>query len=96
MTDILTNWRFWSVIVGAISLITNVCIILLGRYVANKIMNNDLHHIKLDIDELKQENKDYKIDLKKDLTNILEKVDKIEKAQAVRDALCNLRHKQEV
>jgi len=63
------------------------------RAVTTKIMTNDLAHLESDVKELKKENKDEKIDLKKDLMKIFNELSEIRANQVRRDAICDERHK---
>lgn len=90
--QILNDWRIWIAVISACSFLFSVFNLIIGRHVANKIVGNDLFHLTKDVAELKNENRDIKIDLKKDLHQIFRRLGKIDKGIAVRKAICDERH----
>lgn len=92
MTAIM-NWKFLIPAgIAAISFLFSVFNFLLGKATATKIVQNDLKHVNMDIAELKVENKEIRIDLKKDLHDIHLTMKRIERKQVNRDAICEERH----
>ena len=92
--NVITNWKFLApMAVALISLAWSGFNFVFGKAVATKITQNDIKHITADIDVLKTENKEIKIDLKQDLEKIFKRLGKIDKGLAIRDAICNERHK---
>jgi len=91
--QIINDWRIWIAVISGASFLFSVFNLIVGRHVANKITKNDLTHLKTEVKEIKQEHKEIKIDLKKDLEKIFRRLGKIDKGLAVRDAICELRHK---
>lgn len=90
---IITDWRFLvPASVALLSLAFSVFNFIVGKLVASQIIQNDLKHINTDIKELKKENTGIKIDLRKDLSKIFRRLGKIDKAVAVRKAICDERH----
>ena len=65
---------------------------LLNYLASQKIANNDLVHLEADVKELKEEEKDYKKELNKNLDKIFRRLGKIEKAQGIQRAICDERH----
>ncbi len=93
MKELLLNWKFWTFSIAVLSFLFSAFNFVVGRFVANKITNNDLKHLTADVKELKQDSKEYKIDLKSDLTRIFRRLGKIDKSVVKRDATCEERHK---
>ncbi len=86
------NWNFLSFILGGLSLLGNIGLLIGGWMVSHKIMNNDLKHLSTDVNELKQNDKEYRIDLKHELVEIKDRLSSIELNQTKRDAVCEERH----
>lgn len=93
MKQLLMNWRFWTFSIAILSFLFSAFNFIVGRYVANKITNNDLKHLTENVKELKQDSKEYKIDLKNELNRIFRRLGKIDKAIVKRDSICEERHK---
>ena len=91
--EIFKNPTFWTLLIAICSLIYSFVNMYIGKQVANKIMNNDLKHVEADIKLLKDESKEYKGELKVELNRIFRRLGKIDKNQARRDAVCDIRHK---
>ena len=90
---LITDWRFLvPASVGLISLAWSVFNFVVGKITIAKITGNDLKHITADIKELKEENKQIKVDLKADLHRINLTMNRIEKKIIKRDAICEERH----
>lgn len=90
------NWTMSiGIIIAVISLVWSVANTLAGRQIATKITTNDLVHLEADVKELKQSEKEYRIDLKKELHNISLAIRRIEKNQTIRDTICEIRHKKD-
>ena len=92
MDILLPSWRIWIIIISGISLLLSITTFILGKYITCKIFNNDLHHINQDIEVLKKEDKDFKIELKNEIHNIFLAIKRIEKKQTIRDTVCEERH----
>lgn len=91
---LVTDWRFLiPASVALLSLAWSVFNFVVGRITIAKITGNDLKHVTADITELKADNKEIKVYLKKDLDKIFKRLGKIEKGLAVRTVICNERHK---
>ena len=94
--DILTDWKFWSMVISGVALFTSIFVGVANRIitnkVTNKIQNNELKHITADIAEAKIERKELKVDLKVDLGKIFKRLGRIEKAQGIQRAICDERH----
>ena len=93
--NIQTNlsWQIWVAIVSVISFLFSVINFFLGKYIATKILNNDLKHLTDDVKELKEEDKDYKKTLASNLSKIFRRLGHIEKAITKRESICEERHK---
>ena len=92
--EIITNWRIWVVaIVSVCGFLFSLINFFLGKYITARIIGNDLKHLEKDVTELKTNEKEYRVDLKKELHNISLAVRRIEKKQTVRDSICEERHK---
>lgn len=72
-------WKPVSVIVGTISLLITIIKIIANSYAINKIQNNELKHLTKDVDDIKEEEKDFKKELKEELHDINLAVRRIEK-----------------
>jgi len=94
--NILTDWKFWSMVVSAVALFMSIFVGIANRIITNKvtdkIQNNELKHITADILEIKEGRKELKIDLKNDLGKIFRRLGRIEKAQGIQRAICDERH----
>lgn len=90
--QLLSDWRIWIGLVSALSFLFSVFNLIVRRHVFNRITNNDLKHLTDDVEELKTENKDIKIDLKGDLNKIFKRLGRIEKMQYGQEKICNERH----
>lgn len=88
----LSDWRILLAIISGCSFLFSVFNLIVGRHVINKITQNDLVHLTEDVKELKTSEKDYKIDLKKDLNKIFNRLGKIEKIQYAQQKICDERH----
>lgn len=87
------NWTITiSIIIAIISLVWSVANTLAGRQIATKITTNDLVHLEADVKELKQGEKEYKVDLKGELNRIFRRLGHIEKQIVKREVTCELRH----
>jgi len=93
MKQLLMNWRFWTVTIAVLSFLFSAFNFIVGKLVASKIVNNELKHLTKDIIELKRDSKEYKIDLKNELSRIFRRLGKIDKAITKREAICETRHK---
>ena len=82
-------------IIGIISFIFSAFNFFIGKYVAGKILNNDLMHLANEVKEIKQEEKEYKKSLLGELNKIFRRLGKIEKFQAAHRAICDERHKKD-
>lgn len=91
--ELLKDWKFWTFLIAVSSFLFSIVNFIIQRIVSNKITNNDLKHLTKDVDNLKQENKEYKIGLKNELNKIFRRLGKIEKGLVKREAICELRHK---
>ena len=91
--EILKDWKFWGFIIAIMSFVFSAFNFVVGKIIANKITNNDLKHLTKDVTELKQESKEYKGELKKELFKIFRRLGKIEKIQYTQQEICNERHK---
>ena len=93
--NIQTNlsWQIWVAIVSVISFLFSIINFFLGKYIATKILNNDLKHLTDDVKELKEEDKDYKKSLAGNLSKIFRRLGHIEKAITKRESICEERHK---
>jgi len=88
----LNDWRIIIGIVSACSFLFSVFNLIVRRHTFAKITNNDLKHLTKDVEELKGENKEIRVDLKGDLEKIFKRLGKIDKGLSVRDAICEERH----
>jgi len=68
---------------------------ILGKYLATKILKNDLLHLTVDVKDLKAGEKEYRKDLKNELNKIFRRLGRIEKNQVKRDTICEERHKKD-
>lgn len=93
MKELLTDWRFWTFIVAVSSFLFSIFNLIVGKIVASKIQHNEIKHIQVDIKELQENEKDYRLDLKNQLTKIFRRLGKIEKIQYAQKAVCDERHK---
>jgi len=92
--DFLTNFsKYLPYIIGLLALFGNAFVFWARKQALDKVQNNELKHIVADVKELKQNEKELKIDLKKDLNKIFKRLGRIDKGLAIRDAICNERHK---
>ena len=92
--NIITDWRFLvPASVALLGLAFSVFNFVVGKIVATKITGNDLVHITADIEKLEKEDTAIKSSLKNDLDKIFRRLGKIDKAIAVRQSICNERHK---
>lgn len=90
---LITDWRFLvPASVALLSLAFSVFNFLVGKLVASKIMNNDIKHLTLNVKDLKDKDRELRVDLKNDLEKIFRRLGKIDKAIAVRKAICDERH----
>lgn len=97
---LITDWRFLvPASIALLSLAWSVFNFVVGKLTITRITQNDLKHITADIKKLEdtdknleKEHKEIKIDLKQDLNKIFRRLGKIDKAVAVRDAICDERH----
>ena len=90
---LITDWRFLvPASVALLSLAFSMFNFIIGKLVASKIVQNDLKHVTADIDSLKIDNKEIKIDLKKDLNKIFRRLGRLEKIQYAQREICNERH----
>ena len=91
--DFLTNFsKYLPYIIALLALFGNVFVLYYRKQVTDKIQNNELKHVTADVKELKQNEKEYKVDLKKDLDKIFRRLGKIEKIQYAQQKICDLRH----
>ena len=91
--DLLTNFsKYLPYIIALLALFGNVFVLFFRKQVTDKIQNNELKHIVADIDALKKEDKEIKIDLRKDLNKIFRRLGKIDSGLAVRKVICEERH----
>jgi len=95
MKELLTNWRFWTFAIAILSFLFSAFNFVVGKVVASKIVNNDLKHLTKDVNDLKQDNKEYRTDLKNELSRIFKRLGKIDKAIVKREAICNERHRKD-
>lgn len=51
--DFLLNADFWKILIGLINLTGIIIVFLFHRYTHAKITTNDLHHLSLDVKEIK-------------------------------------------
>ena len=93
MKQLLMNWRFWTFTIAILSFLFSAFNFIVGKLVASKIVNNEIKHLTKDVIELKQDSKEYKVDLKNELNKIFKRLGKIDKAIVKREAICNERHK---
>jgi len=80
--------------IAIVGLIFSTFNFFIGKYVATKVLNNDLKHLTQDVKEIKNNDKDFKNELKNELHNIHLAINRIEKRIITRDAICEERHKQ--
>jgi len=92
MTDPNNIKLYLAITVSVIGVIFSIVNFVLGKYITAKITNNDLKHITADINELKTDEKEKKLDLKKELQRIFRRLGHIEKQIVKRDTVCELRH----
>ncbi len=92
MEQFLLWARAWGFVIAVSGLAFSVFNFVFGKLVANKITNNDLKHLTKDVENLKQDSKEYKTELKKDLEKIFRRLGKIDKNITRRDAICEERH----
>jgi len=86
--EYIKNWQFWTFIIAIASLLYSMANHIVGKIVASKIQNNELKHLKLDIDNIRKEELMFKKDLKKELHGIKLIVRRVERKQIKRDAIC--------
>lgn len=91
--EIITQSNYLIWIVSICGFIFSVINFFLGKYVATKITANDLTYVKDGIIELKEEDKDFKKELKNELHKIFLKLGKIGRELAIRKVICEERHK---
>ena len=82
-------------IIGIIGFIFSAFNFFIGKYVAGKILNNDLAHLTAEVKEIKEEEKEYKKSLLGQLNRIFRRLGQIEKQFAAQQAICNERHKKD-
>lgn len=80
-------------VVSIVSFLFSIVNFFLGKFITAKIFGNDLVHLTKDVTELKKVEKEYKVDLKNDLSKIFRRLGKIEKEIVRREAICNERHR---
>ena len=89
----LTDWKFFVPMgVAIFSLLWSMFNFIAGRIITVKLTQIDLKHLKIDVEELKKSDKEYKVDLREDLNKIFKRLGRIEKAQGIQKAICNERH----
>jgi len=88
-----TYWRPISISFSAIALLITLIKLTANSIAINKIQNNEIKHIIQDIKTIKEEEKDFKKELKEELHNVYLALKRIEKKQHIRDAVCEERHK---
>lgn len=77
MNELLSDMKFWAVIISGLNLAIIVAGLIVGKLVFDKLMNNDLKHLAIDLKAIKnkQEDHDKKFDDQKDsINNIAVKV----------------------
>ena len=92
--EFLTKWYFFvPTLLALVSLIWSVVNSIVGKTIAHKITQNDLKHLTVDIKNLKEDEKEFKKEIKQNVHKIFLSIRRIEKKQAIRDAICNERYK---
>jgi len=91
------DWRFWGLLILLLSsVITQIGGIIMSMSVKksnNKIMNNDLKHLALDVKELNETVSEGFQETRETINKVWTSIEIIGKKQAARDAVCNERHK---
>lgn len=82
-----------AITISIIGLLFSSVNFFLGKYVATKILNNDLKHVTKDIEDLKTGDKDYKRRTLEELAKIYRRLGNIERNQSAMKAVCDERHK---
>jgi hypothetical protein len=90
--QVLNSWGLWIAGISVCSFLFSLFNLLVGRHVANKITSNDLKHLKENVKELKEAEKEYRVDLKEELHQINLSINRIEKRIVKREAICEERH----
>ena len=90
--ELVTPANLWIWIVSVCGFMFSCINFFLGKYVAGRIMGNDLKHLTKDVDELKASDKDWKKGLKLELNKIFRRLGSIERNQTAMQAVCNERH----
>lgn len=90
LRELMPVVTFFIAVAGFIFSIVNW---IVRRAVTTKIMDNDLRHVGMELDTLKQENKEYKKEQDVFHEKIFRRLGKIEKAMVKREAICDERHK---
>jgi hypothetical protein len=91
--QLATNWKFFLPMgVALISLLWSVFNFIMGKITFGKLTQNDLLHLTKDVEELKEEEKDFKKEIKEELHRVFLAIKRIEKKQIRRDAICEERH----
>lgn len=81
-----------TLIIAIVGFLFSIINFVLGKYITAKLVGNDLAHLTADVKELKAGEKEYRVDLKQDLSKIFKRLGKIEKEIIVRKTICNERH----
>ena len=81
-----------AIIASIVGIIFSIVNFALGKYITAKITNNDLKHIDKDIEDIKIREKEYRSDLKNELTKIFKRLGRIEKQIIRRDVVCEMNH----
>jgi len=91
--EFLTKWYFFvPTLLALISLIWSVVNSVVGKAITHKITQNDLKHLTADVKNLKEDEKEFKTEIKQNVHKIFLSIRRIEKKQGIRDAICNERH----
>ena len=80
-------------VLSCISVVMSIILFIVGRHITLKITQNDLVHLTADVTELKTDSKDLKKEISTKIQLVLKGVQRIERNQIKRDAICEERHK---
>jgi len=86
------DWKFWGFIIAIAGFIFSVVNFYINKAVTTKITQNDLKHLTQNVENLKEDGKEYKKELKTELHQINLTIGRIEKRIIKRDAICDTRH----
>ena len=81
-----------AIVIAIVGVIFSIVNFILGKYITAKLVNNDLKHMKANIEKLEESEKDQHSDLEKELQRLSSKLIRIQKKIIRRETICEINH----